>query len=68
MKPSVQLHLITRREKQGGKYPVKIRIIYQRTAKDFPIGIDLTEFEFKSCTGHMYPPDQPHIDSFHFVG
>jgi len=50
MKPSVQLLLVTRFKKQNGKYPVKIRIIYQRVSKDFPIGIDLTQEEFDGAS------------------
>ena len=50
MVPSAQLLLVTRRKKLSGKYPVKIRIIYQRNNKDFPIGIDLTQEEFDGAT------------------
>lgn len=49
VKPSVQLHLIKRRAKKGGKYPVKIRVIYDRKPKDYPIGLDLLESEFNGA-------------------
>jgi len=50
MVPSAQLLLVTRREKKDGKYPVKIRVIFQRNYKDFPIGLDLTQEEFDGAT------------------
>ena len=49
MVPTVQPHLITRRKKQNDKYPVKLRVIYQLNYRDFPIGLDLSEDEFKNC-------------------
>jgi len=50
MIPSAQLLLVTRRVKRDGKYPVKIRVIFQRNYKDFPIGLDLTQEEFDGAT------------------
>jgi len=50
MVASAQLLLVTRRTKQNGKYPVKIRVIFQRSSKDFPIGLDLTQEEFDGGT------------------
>ncbi len=50
MIPTSHLLLVTRRAKKDGKYPVKIRVIFQRCHKDFPIGIDLTEEEFAGAT------------------
>lgn len=46
MIPTANLLLITRKIKNSGKYPVKIRVIYDRKSKDFPIGLDLTQSEF----------------------
>jgi len=43
MQPTVQILLYTGREKQNGKYPVKIRIVYQRQHRDFKIGLDMTK-------------------------
>ncbi len=46
----VTLYLDKRREKQGGKYPVKIRVWDAISCKSklFPTGIDLTEREFEA--------------------
>lgn len=38
----------TRREKKDKKYPIKLRVTYNRTAKYFPANIDLTKDEFKN--------------------
>ena len=38
----------TRREKKDEKYPVKLRITYNREAKYYPANIDLTKDEFKN--------------------
>ena len=46
MKPTIQILLYTVREKQNGKYPVKLRIVYQREHRDFKIGMDMTKEEF----------------------
>lgn len=37
----------TRRIKQDGTYPLKLRVTYQRTFKDYRIGIDLTADEYQ---------------------
>src|SRR5688500_13464941 len=52
MVPSAQLLLVTRRAKKNGKYPVKIRIIYNRMSKDFPVGLDLTQEEYQGATSN----------------
>ncbi len=46
MKPTIQILLYTVREKQNGKYPVKLRIVYQREHRDFKIGMDMTKEDF----------------------
>jgi integrase/recombinase XerD len=38
----------TRREKKDNKYPVKLRVTYNREAKYYPTNIDLTKDEFKN--------------------
>ena len=50
MIPTSQLLLLNRRPKKNGKFPVKIRIIYNRNYKDFPIGVDLDQNEFDKAT------------------
>lgn len=50
MKPTAQLILYTARVKQNGKFPVKLRVVFKREHKDFRLGIDLTESEFKEAT------------------
>jgi len=47
MVPSAYLILPTRHIKKNGKYPLKVRIVYNRVYKDFKTGINLTEEEFK---------------------
>src|SRR5690606_581773 len=47
MKVSVAPHLYNRREKSNGKYPVKLKIIFNREKKFYSTGIDLSEEEFK---------------------
>lgn len=46
MEVSAYLLLVTRRQKQTGKYPVKLRVVYQRKSKDYTIGLDLTQEEY----------------------
>lgn len=50
MKASAYLLLVTRRKKQNGKYPVKVRVVYNRAVKDYTIGLDLTEEEYEKGT------------------
>jgi integrase len=38
----------TRRKKKDNKYPVKLRVTYNREAKYYPTNIDLTKDEFKN--------------------
>jgi len=56
MLPSAQLLLVTRRPKKNGKFPVKIRVIYQRNYRDFPISLDLTKEEFEGSTANRIKP------------
>ena len=46
MTASANLILNTDRIKRNGKYPVKLRVIFNRKRKDFITGMDLTEDEF----------------------
>lgn len=46
---SAYLILITRRIKLSNKYPVKLRVVYLRKAKDYSTGIDLTEEEYSQA-------------------
>lgn len=50
MKATFQILLYTERLKQNGKYPLKIRLIYQREHRDIKLGMDLTETEFTEAT------------------
>jgi len=50
MKPTVQILLYTGREKLNGKYPVKVRVVYQRQHRDFKIGLDMTKDEFTEAS------------------
>jgi integrase len=46
MRASVNIVLYKTRLKKNNKYPVKLRIVYQREHRDFKIGIDLSEEAF----------------------
>lgn len=46
MNPSAKLILYKQREKKGGKYPVKVRVIFLGKYHDYRTNIDLTEEEF----------------------
>jgi len=49
MAPTANLVLNTDRIKSNGKYPVKLRVIFNRKRKDFITNIDLTEEEFSEA-------------------
>ncbi len=51
MKPTIVLLLDTRTKKKSLKYPVKVRIIYNRESKYYPTGIDLLEDDWKILNG-----------------
>ena len=46
MKATAKMYLYDKRIKRNGKYPVKIRVIFERKANFFPTGVDLTKEEF----------------------
>jgi integrase/recombinase XerD len=46
MKPSSYITLVTARKKRNGKYPVKVRVVYQRLYHDYRTGIDMSEEDF----------------------
>lgn len=46
MKVTIAPHLYKRREKSNGKYPVKLKVIYNREKKFYSTGVDLTQDEF----------------------
>ena len=50
MKPTTYLIHYIRRAKRDGKFPVKIRVVYNREHKDFKTGIDLDLEEYKNAT------------------
>lgn len=56
MEVSAYLLLVTRRQKQTGKYPVKLRVCYHRKSKDYTIGLDLTQEEYDG--GNMERPQK----------
>jgi hypothetical protein len=49
MKASAFLILATRHKKKSGKFPVKVRVVFQRIAKDYKTGLDLTEDEYQNA-------------------
>lgn len=49
MKPTGFLVLLTTRKKKTGKYPVKVRVVYQRSYHDYRAGIDLSVEEFNQA-------------------
>jgi len=49
MKASAYLVLPTRHQKKFGKFSVKVRVVFQRNAKDYKTGSDLTEEEYKNA-------------------
>jgi integrase len=49
MKATVQLLLYTIREKNSGKYPVKLRVIHSREKHDYRTGIDMAKEEFEQA-------------------
>lgn len=48
MKVSITPSLYTRRAKASGKYPVKLKLLFNREKKYYSTGVDLTENEFKN--------------------
>lgn len=52
MKPTAYPILLTSRQKKNGKYPVKIRVVYQRLYHDYRTGIDMSENEFNQANSH----------------
>ena len=46
--------LDTRRAKEGNKYPVKLRLTFERKQKYYPTPYDLTETEFEKV---MFPKE-----------
>lgn len=50
MNPTAQILLYTVRIKKNAKYPLKLRIVYRRVHRDFYLGMDLTELEFKNAS------------------
>ncbi|MEJ7829937.1 MAG: site-specific integrase [Segetibacter sp.] len=62
MKATSQLLLITRRPKISGKYPLKIRVIYHRKSKDFPVGMDLTKEQFEGATAKSIKKDYKSLE------
>jgi integrase len=56
----------TRRAKKNGKYPVKIRLTYNRRQKYFPTNYDLTEAEFgKLYAKRVHQDFRPTYDNIH---
>lgn len=49
MKPTIQIILYTQREKTDGTYPVKIRVVHQRSHRDFKLGLSLTKSDFEEA-------------------
>lgn len=49
MLPTASVILYTQKKKATGKYPVKLRVIFNRKHKDFVIGLDLTEDEYSQA-------------------
>ncbi|MDR3129471.1 MAG: site-specific integrase [Tannerellaceae bacterium] len=47
---TVALFLDTRREKKSGKFPVKVRVTYQRKRKYYPTGKDLSPEEWEKMS------------------
>jgi integrase/recombinase XerD len=46
MKPTISIVLDSRNEKKSGKYPVKLRVTYNRQQKYYSIWVDLTKQDF----------------------
>jgi len=51
MKPTAAIHFDTRRAKSDGKFPLKIRITYQRQRKYYQTGYDLSLEEWNKMNG-----------------
>lgn len=68
MIPSAYLILNTRKKKKNGKYPVKIRVVFQRVPYELRTGIDLTEIEFEQILAERAPKafkeDKIKLDGF----
>src|SRR6185312_16607510 len=47
MEITTKVWLLKKREKKNGKYPVKIKVIFNRLICFYQTGVDLTEEEFK---------------------
>jgi site-specific recombinase XerD len=50
MKGTGNLILLTARQKKNGKFPLKVRIVYQRRYKDYKTGIDLSLEDFNQAS------------------
>ena len=48
MEVTTKVWLLKKREKKNGKYPIKIKVIFNRLICFYQTGIDLTEEEFKN--------------------
>jgi integrase/recombinase XerD len=48
MHPTITLVQDTRRAKDKDKYPMKLRVTYERVQKYFLLGIDLTKDEYEN--------------------
>lgn len=51
MSTTTSIILDTRRVKKNGKFPLKLRVIHQRTPRDFPTIFELTESDYTKLSG-----------------
>lgn len=47
-KPNTDIYLDTRRPKKDGRYPVKLRVTFDRKTQYFPLNFNFTEAEFET--------------------
>lgn len=54
-KPTTEIYLDTRRAKKDGRYPVKLRVTFERKTQYFPLNFNYTEAEFDTIWKSLKP-------------
>ena len=54
-KPTTEIYLDTRRAKKDGRYPVKLRVTFERKTQYFPLNFNFTEADFNTIWKSQKP-------------